>query len=174
MSRRFISLILAAALGVTTVAARPAAAAGSEDFARILGTLATIYIIGSAIEDARDDDGRKSYRHVYRDDDRRYRDDDRRYRYGRYGRDYDRRFRDDGRYGRWNRGPAPLPAGCLFRNGGRNRGEAVFGARCLEHRYDQADRLPQNCRIKVRTDHGKRQVYRAGCLAHYGFVTARR
>ncbi len=159
MSRTFMSTILAAAIAITSVGVTPARADNSDQIVKFLAGAATLYLIGSAIEDARDDrdDRKPSKQHYFNERDQRHNG---------YG---------YGQQGRWNRGPAPLPSACLLGSDRRShRGEAVFSARCLNNRYDRADRLPQNCVTRVRTDRGPRTVYRAQCLSRYGFQTARR
>lgn len=69
-----------------------------------------------------------------------------------------------------------LPANCLRRLETR-RGNTVrlFGQRCLNNNYDNVNRLPQSCHVRVRTAEGqRRQGFRARCLREAGFRTNRR
>ncbi|MFZ5962355.1 hypothetical protein ACOXXX_05325 [Thalassococcus sp. BH17M4-6] len=189
MSRKFIATILAAALTVTGFAATPARANDAEALARILGTAATVYIIGNAIKNSRDDDDRvrvNSNGHRYDRDDR--------YDRGRYDRDrYDRnRYDRNDRYdhgrdrhrtdrhrtdrGRdWDRRSRGLPTRCLLR-GVNRKGDrvSVLGARCVERNFHRVNRLPDRCRVQMRTEKGVRVVYKTRCLRRNGFELARR
>jgi hypothetical protein len=68
MSRKFISLIIAASIAVTGMTAAPAQA-GERDLARALAAIAGIAIAGAVIHDARKDKGyvaQRQYRPQYR------------------------------------------------------------------------------------------------------------
>ena len=179
MSRKFIALVLAASIAVTGFSASTARASDAEAIVKFVGTAATLYVIGNAIKESREKDTRKVKVH----DDRRRYDRDDRYgrndRYDRYGRGHGDRGRyDNGHRGRdrdWHRGPRPLPAACLMRGYDRNKGRThVLGARCVERNYSQARRLPNHCRVQMRTEKGVRVVYDTGCLRRQGFEVARR
>lgn len=149
MSRRFIAAVLVASLAITGLAAKSARAADAEDIAKILGTVATLYFLGTAIQNAQGDNDRKVY--VYRD------------------RGYDR-----DRYDRGHRAKK-LPAACLLRGWNRNgKPIDVLGAVCVERRYDQVHRLPNTCRVQAHTEKGVRVVYKTHCLKRRGFEVARR
>jgi len=62
MSRRFIAIVLAVSTTIAGFSAAPARAASEEEIARLLAGAATVFIIGKAIQSARDKD---------RDDDKR-------------------------------------------------------------------------------------------------------
>ncbi len=168
MSRRFIMTVLAAAVAFTGFTAAPARATDNDALLRTLGIGTTLLIVGAAIKNARDDDrDRKKEKSRYEERDRRpvYNNgwQDR-------GRNDDRRRHDDRGRG-FARGPSPLPSSCLIQT---RRGENVFGARCLQQRYDQSRRLPDNCRITMRTRYGNEAAYDARCLRRGGYDIARR
>ncbi|WP_324753015.1 hypothetical protein [Roseovarius sp. Pro17] len=55
MSRKFISLIVAASIAVTGMTAAPAQAASDRDLARALAAIAGVVIVGAVIQEARKD-----------------------------------------------------------------------------------------------------------------------
>lgn len=67
----------------------------------------------------------------------------------------------------------PIPARCE-RFLTTNRGtRSVYAARCLSRHYAYADRLPENCKLKVRTGNDRiRSVYGARCLRRNGWQLA--
>jgi len=69
-----------------------------------------------------------------------------------------------------------LPVDCI-RNVTRRNGNVIriFGQRCLNRNYEHPRRLPEACRVNVRTENGqRRQGYRVRCMRNEGFRTNRR
>ena len=68
-----------------------------------------------------------------------------------------------------------LPSKCARRlQSSSHRGTVVYGARCLNRNYANADRLPRACQVRVQTDRGLRTAYPARCLRRDGWQVARR
>ncbi|MDJ0823518.1 MAG: hypothetical protein QNJ09_17140 [Paracoccaceae bacterium] len=162
MSRKFIAGVLALSCSITLWSAAPARADSGEDIARIVGTVATIYIIGRLIEEATDGDrrvtvhtGNRGYVNAH-------------------GRGRDGYYRGGGRHDRYGRRPhrPAIPTQCLRRVHGHNT-LFVAPARCLQRHMRQAHRLPQVCKMRARFSHGIRSVYSVRCLRHRGFRIAR-
>ncbi len=149
MHRKFIATIAAAAIGITSLGATPAAA-DNDDAARALAALLGIAIIGAVINDSRKDD------HVTRD----------------------RIYRPHHpikprplppRVG--NR--KLLPAQCLrtFRTDhGKING---FGSKCLGKSYRHVNALPRSCAVRFRDQHGYGRGWSAQCLRRNGYQLAR-
>lgn len=177
MSRNLIATILAAALAITSVSANPARAVETKDIVAILGAAATLYVIGSAIQNAQNNDSKPGAKlivpghgytvpysgHDFRND---------RGRQGKWGRHDNRGHGKKGKQKQWSRHLAPLPVRCHIGDSGAKG--AAFVTRCLKQNYKQADRLPEVCRTMIRTDNGKRNAYKARCLRKFGYQTARR
>lgn len=150
MHRRFIALIVGAAIAVTALSAAPARA-DSDDIARFIAGIAALAIIGAAIEDARDDPAPVVRRQV-----------------------------NPRHYSVAPRPVPPrvsrkvLPGECL-RNVRTRDGEArVFTQRCLNNNYRHASQLPRACARQFRTDRGVRWGYRPRCLRDRGYTIALR
>lgn len=153
MSRKFIAAILGLSLSLTTISANSARAADAEDIAKLLAGAATIYVIAKAAEQNKKSQSSKAKKEPV------------------YTRAWS--LRDKKLMNKRNR--PFLPARCvLLPNRGKVKGNAVFGARCLNNHYKAADKLPRKCRTKVRTSRGTRNVYEAQCLRKRGFVMNRR
>ena len=163
MSRKFIASILAASLALTSFTAAPARAS-DRDLVQFLAGATALIIIGSALNDSRQQTtvnqpqprNRDQYRHQA---DRRY--------------ETDRRHHDDWRSPDRGRSIAPLPGGCMIRANTRYGHQRVFGARCLEVHYSQANRLPDACRTRIWDRDGRRPGYLASCLKQRGFRARR-
>jgi len=158
MSRKFIAVVLAATLAITTYSAAPARAASEEDIARLLAGAATLFIIGKAIQSSRDNDRKKvkvhrQSREVYQQPRARHQN----------------QFRDQRPHRR-----AGLPAACLTRVDTRRGTLRVFGKRCLDRNYQSARPLPQQCLRRFETRHAPRLAYTAGCLRDNGYRLAGR
>lgn len=71
---------------------------------------------------------------------------------------------------------APLPASCLTRIRTFDGPVRMFGNRCLQRNYRQADWLPRACRMHVRSwRHGRKVTrvgYHPGCLRNRGYRVA--
>ncbi|WP_294620033.1 hypothetical protein [uncultured Roseovarius sp.] len=167
MHRKFITLIVAAAMAVTGLSAAPARA-DSEDVAKVIAGVAALAILGAAIADAKDDKDRVVTRnrdHLRHDN-----------RHRGHGRKLGHRHhRYDGAR------PLPdrvkrklLPGACRVqarvRHGRDIRG---FGRRCLARNYSYVNSLPRNCETRVRGRHGHmRTIYRGRCLYRHGYREA--
>lgn len=169
MSRRFIAAVLAVSTTIAALSAAPARAASEEDIAKLLAGAATIFIIGKAIQNSRDDDRRdkkkEEVRHYVPD-----------HRPGHVSkqpvytqqkpipkvmpRDVKQRHKD------------VLPANCVRQIEGRRVGRVVMG-RCLERNNISTRTLPKACRMTVETRRGEARAYALPCLRHRGYTLAR-
>lgn len=160
MSRRFIAAVLAVSTAIAAFSAAPARAASEEDIARLLAGAATVFIIGKAIQNARDDD---------RDDRRKvvthHKPKQNYYRHEPIPKVIPRDYRRHDR-------TAALPAQCVRRiDGGRvNR---VVLDRCLERNNVSARSLPKACRMTVETRRGTARAHALPCLQNRGYTLAR-
>lgn len=166
MSRKLTSLILAASLATTSMAA-PARASDADDIAKFLGVAATLFIIGKAIED---NSSQKSHKPAPQPTYKSKHDD---------WKHKDKRGADQSRYGHQGKprghvqAPAktPLPNACLTRVEGQGTRYAL-GQRCLERNYQSARPLPSSCKIWVEGRHGgTRPAYSMNCLRKKGYET---
>jgi len=163
MSRRFIAAVLAASTAIAAFSAAPARAATEEDIARLLAGAATIFIIGKAIQNARDDD----------DD-----DDDRRKVVTRHDPKPKVYHHQSSPPKLVPRGKphrdraAALPAGCVRQIEGGRVNRVVMG-RCLERNNISVRSLPKACRMTVETRRGTARAYALPCLRHRGYTLAR-
>lgn len=150
MSARFIAAVLSAALTITTVTATASDARehrrDNQKAEAALG-IAALIALGLIIADKKDDDGR----HVTRP--RPPRPDPRPRRVGRY----------------------ELPAECLKRIETRNGMRRIFAKRCLQRNYHWVNRLPKECRVRVRdrAGHKRNRGFAAWCLKRHGYRLAR-
>jgi len=162
MSRRFIAAVLAASTAIAAFSAAPARAATEEDIARLLAGAATIFIIGKAIQNARDDDD---------DDDRRKvvtRHDPKPKVY--HHQSSPPKLVPRGKPHRDR--AAALPAGCVRQIEGGRVNRVVMG-RCLERNNISVRSLPKACRMNVETRRGTARAYALPCLRHRGYTLAR-
>lgn len=165
MSRKFIAAVLAVSTAIATFSAAPARAASEEDIARILGAAATVFIIGKAIEHARDKDrkDRKKDKYVERS-------------HGHKPYVEQKHHRPlpqvVPRHARPHHGRAALPAKCVRRISGGHVNRVVM-ERCLDRRYRSAHSLPRSCRMAVETHRGRQTAYALPCLRHRGYTVAR-
>ena len=162
MSRRFIAAVLAASTAIAAFSAAPARAATEEDFARLLAGAATIFIIGKAIQNARDDDD---------DDDRRKvvtRHDPKPKVY--HHQSSPPKLVPRGKPHRDR--AAALPAGCVRQIEGGRVNRVIMG-RCLERNNISVRSLPKACRMNVETRRGTARAYALPCLRHRGYTLAR-
>jgi len=155
MKHKFTVTMLISSIVITGFAAIPAKA-GNDDVAKILAGVATLYIIGKAINS-----NPKAESTVSRNT-------------SRLGSDH--RNYDYWEPSKKNRKTArrTLPEKCKFRIRTRNGRKSVFGARCLKNNYRFAHRLPQECKRNVRTRDGRRRVFGASCLRDHGYKVAGR
>lgn len=162
MSRRFIAAVLAASTAIAAFSAAPARAATEEDIARLLAGAATIFIIGKAIQNARDDDD---------DDDRRKvvtRHDPKPKVY--HHQSSPPKLVPRGKPHRDR--AAALPAGCVRQIEGGRVNRVIMG-RCLERNNISVRSLPKACRMTVETRRGTARAYALPCLRHRGYTLAR-
>ncbi|WP_292289081.1 hypothetical protein [Marivita sp.] len=162
MSRRFIAAVLAASTAIAAFSAAPARAATEEDIARLLAGAATIFIIGKAIQNARDDDD---------DDDRRKvvtRHDPKPKVY--HHQSSPPKLVPRGKPHRDR--AAALPAGCVRQIEGGRVNRVIMG-RCLERNNISVRSLPKACRMNVETRRGTARAYALPCLRHRGYTLAR-
>lgn len=82
-----------------------------------------------------------------------------------------RHWQPDPRHGRGqpapHRRPLALPAQCAIEVAARGRGQprnVLYTERCLQRQGVNTARLPQQCRVTLRTDRGTRAVYDGACL----------
>ncbi len=154
MHRKFIALILAAALAVVGLSARPARA-DSEEAARVLAGLAALAFIGAIIRDSQNDvpvasQGRPNYP-------------------------------APPRHGQPAPRPLPpkvsrldLPAKCLVQGTGRHGTGRILGAQCLEKNYRHMGTLPRGCRVQRWDGWRMRTGYAPACLKQRGYRLTRR
>lgn len=148
MIRLFTAALTAAALAFSTPV--PAAAQDGEDLARAIAGLVALGLIAKAIDDHND---RQAAARPTVEAPR-----------------YDIRRFDGPRHERRRAGP--LPDQCLRRvtTADRDRERTVYARHCLKRTYAWADRLPEACERRVRTERGARTVYGARCLRRNGFT----
>ncbi len=168
MSRKFIAAVLAISTTMAAVSAAPVHAASEEDIAKLLAGAATIFIIGKAIQNSRDDD-RKDKK---KDEVRHYVPDHRPHQSKPPAYGYDRPIpkvipRDVKRHN-----AAALPAQCVRRIEGGRVSRVVMG-RCLERNSISTRSLPKACRMTVETRRGEARAYALPCLRHRGYTLAR-
>lgn len=171
MTRKFISVLCAAAVGVTAFSAAPARA-DDDDLARALAAVLGVAILGKIIHESQKDDAPKVTRRYdpkpeYRSHQPRHVERD----HGRIQpRDLPRRVQRDTRR-RVDR--RLLPGQCLRSHNTQLGRIVMMGKRCLEANYRFSNRLPQACAQRIRTHEGKRQGYDARCLRQNGYRLTR-
>lgn len=162
MSRKFIGFVLAVSTAIAGFSAAPARAASEEDIARLLAGAATVFIIGKAIQSARDKDD----------------DDDRRKVITRHDptpKIYSHQNHIPKVVPRGNKHrdrAAVLPARCVQEVRGGRPNRVVMG-RCLERNHVNTRALPKACRMNVETRRGTTRAYALPCLRHRGYTLAR-
>lgn len=168
MSRKFIAAVLAISTTIATVSAMPARAASEDDIAKLLAGAATIFIIGKAIQNSRDDDRKDKKKEEVRH----------------YTPDHKPHVSKPPVY--THNAPLPkvvprdvntrhndvLPAKCVRRIEGGRVGRVVMG-RCLERNNVSTRSLPKACRMTVETRRGATRAYALPCLRHRGYTLAR-
>ena len=149
MHRKFIALIIASALAITTLSAAPARAS-DDDAAKFLAGFLALALIGAAIKNSRDNDAPVVSRATP----------------PRHPRVHPRPVPvQPARY--------VLPGQCL-RNysffGGPKR---LLGLRCLQNRYRYTASLPYACRVQINAGRVTRTGYEPLCLRERGYRIAR-
>lgn len=139
MSRPFIATILAAAIAVISLSARPAAAADVEKL--IFGAL-TLAIIGTTLE-AQNRERREVV--IHRAPPRAHKP-------------------APGVVQR-----AILPEYCLRTVRSDKGPRMIYGNRCMRDNYRAYSRLPDACRVRITGPDGTRRGFKPGCLYRAGF-----
>lgn len=157
MTRKFLAILLSAALAVTTVGAAPARANHKDDLARALIGATALVIIGSAIHQSHK---KKHYgqptkkTHYYGNK-------------GHGGQHYG---------GHKKKHVAKVVPGKCFRKFHTNHGwKRWISNYCLKNNmtYRAYSKLPQHCKKVIWTHKGKRSVFSPRCLRHKGWTIAR-
>jgi hypothetical protein len=156
MHRKFIAAVAAAALAITGLSAVPARA-DVNDTAKIIAGIAALALIAKAIEDSNDRKAARQQRYTHRPVQQHY------YQPGLKPRPLPHQVARPG-----------LPDHCLFTAQTAQGPAHVFGARCLQRNYVQANTLPEACAQQAWTDRGQRWVYNAACLRNQGYRLASR
>ncbi len=158
MYRRFIATIAAASIAITAMGAAPARA-DDKDAARILAAILGIAVVGKIIHDNKKDKERVVTR---RHNEPRVQPR-RRHEPQVEPRPLPRHVRNN----------KLLPRQC-FRSFETRRGTVrMFGRRCLQNNFRHANRLPEHCKVRIRTHNGKRTGYQARCMRDAGYRLAR-
>lgn len=159
MSFRFITSILSAGALIATVSAAPAKAGEHDELGIFLGTAATLFIIGSLI-DNKDSKAtvstRSSPQHQVV------------------------KPRRATPVVTPNRAKpvvtprrVPLPRQCLIRVDGGGTKYAL-AKRCVDRNYHSANRLPGGCKVTLRGARADRPAYSMNCLRKRGYTVAKR
>jgi hypothetical protein len=152
--------------GASAVPAR----ASDQDVARIIGGLATLFIVGKAIEHSKSKSSTPNVtvtRKVTVDDSGMYKGHDR-------DRDHDRDGdRDrDGRLGRTS--AFDIPNTCVVSVRGKHeRFQTVAVESCVMRERRSAVPLPRACETRVHTKRGRMEAYDVGCLNNFGYRVTR-
>ncbi|MFN3208809.1 MAG: hypothetical protein ACE369_07370 [Roseovarius sp.] len=161
--RRFISLILAAALAVTGMTSGPAQA-GDRDVAKWVAGAVALGLVGAVIADQRRDDRAVTR---YRNSDGPRFDSGYRRGHGRYHQP-GRRHGHQSHRGH-HRDRYALPGHC--RQDVRVRGGILrgYGRHCLLNNYSRFNALPHHCAVETRGYGRGGIVYDTHCLNRYGY-----
>lgn len=168
MYRRFIATVAAASIAITAFGAAPARA-DDKDLAKALAAILGIAVVGKIIHDNRKEREQAATRNhpapIYTAPRRHYEP-----RVHQHRRDPQVQPRPLPRHVRNDK---LLPSQC-FRSYDTRRGTVrMFGRRCLENNFRHVNRLPQHCKVRVKTYNGKRTGYQARCLRDAGYRLAR-
>ena len=146
MHRKFIAIVIAATVAVTTLAASAAPArAGGDDLAKILAGVAAVAIIGKVVKDQRDEKREVSRRRPHVEP-----------------RPLPRRVQR-----------RSLPRRCFRAVETRYGTARMFGKRCLQRHYRHVDSLPRACAQRIWTPNGVRRGFEPSCLRQHGYRMAR-
>ena len=156
MHRKFIATVAAAALAITGFSAVPARA-DANDAAKIIAGIAALALIAKAIDDSNDRKAARQQHYTHRPVPQHH------HQPGLKPRPLPHQVARPG-----------LPDHCLFMAQTVHGPARVFGARCLQRNYVQANTLPQACAQQIWTDRGQRWGYNAACLRHQGYRIASR
>lgn len=160
MSFRFITSVLSAGALIATLSAAPARAENRhDDLGRFLGAAATLFILGSIIEnETRDHKAHKPKATVQKQH-----------------KPKTQRPVVTPSKPKVVRTPKrpPLPMNCIIGVSGHYT-KGVMTKRCLDRHYRSAARLPGACRVTLRSPRGDRPAYAVRCLRDRGYTLARR
>ena len=185
MYRKFIAIVLGIAVAITGLTAAPARAA-DDDFLKILGGVAAIAIIGSAIAKAKDRDDHVSRGYNYYNHKPRAKHRHRhKHRHG-HGHHANRGHHHHKKH-KYHRNdhlarPLPnrvqrklLPASCKVYARNRHGDFLAYSNWCLDRKYRYAGSLPRRCAVNARVLHNNRRnvVYGNNCLRRHGYTSAR-
>ncbi|ATF19881.1 hypothetical protein [Phaeobacter gallaeciensis] len=143
--RKFITLIVAAAIAVTGFSTAPARA--DEDVAKVLAGLAVLGIIGAIVKNNRDDDRQQVTRPH-----RPHRPKPLPPRVARYD----------------------LPAQCVRYFPRYSQSRTLMGRGCLRKQYGFEHKLPRACQVTFWNGKRNRVGYRPDCLKNRGYRITRR
>lgn len=148
MSRKFIFSVVAGAVAVTGLFAQPSRAS-SEDVAKILFGVATLYILSEALSDdgpvaAAPAPHSHAHPHPHKP---------------KYPRHLPPR---NGSY-------APIPGHCVKHVHSHNGTVRLVSHDCVHRHYPHAHHLPKGCRTNVNSHHGVYHGYKQRCLRNNGF-----
>ncbi|AFO89148.1 hypothetical protein D1822_16535 [Phaeobacter inhibens] len=151
--RKFITLIVAAAVAVTGFSAAPARA--DEDVAKVLAGLAVLGIIGAIVKNNRDDDHpqvTRPHRPTHGRPNRPHRPKPLPPRVARYD----------------------LPAQCVRYFPRYSQSRTLMGRGCLRKQYGFEHKLPRACQVTFWNGKRNRVGYRPDCLKNRGYRITRR
>ncbi|MFT4959894.1 MAG: hypothetical protein ACI92Z_000971 [Paracoccaceae bacterium] len=157
MHRKFITLIIAAAIAVTGFSAP--AHAGNKDVIKALAGLAILGVIGAAIHDSNKNQPVVSRRNTHPD----------------------YRVPPHRRHGDVKPRPMPkhvsrliLPGSCLRSfEMGRGKKTRVLGRQCMHKTYGFTQNLPRACAQKIWSPKGVRRGFNVSCLKSEGYRVSR-
>jgi hypothetical protein len=148
MHRKFIALIVSAAIGVTAASAVPARA-DQQDTARAITGLAALAILGLAIHKARDKDDSPSV--------------------SSYTPPRDYAYQPRPRPVPHHAARHDLPGKCLRNHALHGGPRRLLGQQCLQTNYRHASQLPYACFVRFRGNDLTRAGYDPRCLRERGY-----
>lgn len=177
MHRKFITLIVAAAVAVTGISASQARAADTRD---ILGGLAAIAIVGAAIHHYSQKDRKDHAQQVTRPHQRYYSAPKHKHhakkKHHRHKKHHARK-KHKSFHGRLR--PLPdrvarydLPQRCLRTFPSYSNSHPLLGPNCLNKHYRHAGSLPHQCKIGFWNGNKVRRAYEPNCLRQHGYRVA--
>lgn len=166
--RKFIALVVAAAIAITGFSAAPARA--DEDVAKFIAGAALLGILGAAINNARKDDhaATRTYNppHGHRHGGNKHYGHNRHSGHKHYGHN-----RHQG-----HAKPLPprvrrydLPANCVRYFPRYSRNYPLAGKGCLDRNYGSAHALPRSCRVTFWNGKRHRTGFKPHCLKQHGY-----
>ena len=164
MYRRFITLVVSAAIAVTGLTAQPVYA-DDDDVAKWIAGIAALAIIGAAVAE-RNDRKKKRYNNGYVHVPQP--------RYDGYG--YSTKpYRGWKHGGKKRRDAYRLPGQCRVKRNLQGNEIRGFARGCLKRNNVNVDALPRQCAVRFRDRDRQRRVvlYTGRCLKQYGYRVAR-